>query len=289
MYFLLHELTYHLVFGNTVTRRGLQSLCGRYIREKAPEKYREKLIPTFDLGCKRTLFDIDYLDSLHRPNVSVCFDGIKEVVEDGIITKKDEKLPLDVIILATGFITDDYAILVKGRSHQTIGEYYRASGGPTAYLGTSIPGFPNFYTLTGPNIATGFTSIIYSHELQINYILQLIKPVLDGKATAFDVTSRANDEYNAKIQKRLDNSVFMQCMSWYRTGGNGKVSNVFPGSGTLLWCWLRRPVWDHYIVTNGQRWEKERKRRRMLISMATVVGVLAIGLAYLRRYRGALV
>jgi hypothetical protein len=50
------------------------------------------------------------------------------------------------------------------------------------------------------------------------------------------VTPRANDEYNAEIRKRLDNSLFMQYMSWYRTGGNGKVSNVFPGC--VVWLYI---------------------------------------------------
>ncbi|KIL65745.1 hypothetical protein M378DRAFT_125196 [Amanita muscaria Koide BX008] len=283
--FLIHEMSYYLVFTNSVTRRFMQWLVTRYMRSKTPPKYYQSLIPKHDLGCKRALFDADYLDSLHRPNVSVCLDGIQEIVRDGIVTRNGDKLPFDVIILATGFVADDYPIPIQGKNNITVDDYYRLSGGPTAYLGTSTPGFPNFYTLFGPNITTGFTSVLYSHELQIEYILQLIKPVLDGKASSFDVTSDATNEYNAKIQKRLSNSVFMQCTSWYRSGNDGKVSNIFPGSGMLMWWWLRKPVWDHYQVsTDGKRWKEEReaaqKSRQYVLVSAVAAAVIAILATY---------
>ncbi|KAF8624356.1 hypothetical protein AX15_005919 [Amanita polypyramis BW_CC] len=246
--FLLSELLYLLVFSNSISRKLMQWASAKYMRSAAPEEYHERLMPKHSMGCRRLLFDSDYLASLHRPNVSLCFEGIKELVEDGIITKNDEILDFDVVIGATGFSADNYPVYVKGREKRTINEYYRASGGPTAYLGTTIPGFPNFFMLGGPNITTGHASAIYSYELQSNYILQLVKPILVGRMISVEVKSEATDEYNANVQKRLSKSVFVHCINWYRVGGDGKVAGVFPGSSTLMWWWLRRPVWSHYEI-----------------------------------------
>jgi hypothetical protein len=64
---------------------------------------------------------------------------------------------------------------------------------------------------------------------ETDYILQLIQPILDGKATSVEVKVLPTDEYNAKVQKRLEKSIFVSCTSWYRTGRDGKVTNIFPG------------------------------------------------------------
>ena len=55
---------------------------------------------------------------------------------------------------------------VRGKT-QTVKEYYDAAGGPTAYLGTTIPGFPNLFVMAGPNTTTGHTSVIFFEEVQV--------------------------------------------------------------------------------------------------------------------------
>jgi len=56
-------------------------------------------------GCKRIIVDPDYLKSLHRPNVSLNWDGIEEVVEEEIRLKTGEVIPLDIIVFGTGYST----------------------------------------------------------------------------------------------------------------------------------------------------------------------------------------
>lgn len=65
--------------------------------------------------------------------------------------------------------------------------------------------------------------------MQINYILQLIKPILDKKIASLDVSAVATDEYNSRIQAKMSDSVFVGCNSWYRVGSTGKIGSVFPG------------------------------------------------------------
>jgi hypothetical protein len=98
--------------------------------------------------------------------------------------------------------------------------------------------------------------------VQANYVIQLIKPIIEGKLSSVDVTTEATDAYNAKLEDRLSRSVFINCLSWFHPTPDSKV-NAFPGnflasrwfqqliksiSGPhfLLWWWLRWPNWNHF-------------------------------------------
>lgn len=90
----------------------------------------------------------------------------------------------------------------------------------------------------------------------------MIKPVLSKQVSAFNVKHAPTDEYNEKIHARLGKSVFMGCSSWYRRGGNGKVSSIFPGAGSVFYLWLRRVNWSDYeVIGRGDAWMKRAKRK----------------------------
>lgn len=101
--------------------------------------------------------------------------------------------------------------------------------------------------------------------MQINYIIQFVKPILDGLVSTFDVTTHATDVYNDLIQLRLARSVFVGCQSWYRTGREGKVSSIFPGPMMLYGWWLRRPRWDDYKVkATTDQWERKLRHEKWI-------------------------
>ncbi|KAF8843418.1 FAD/NAD(P)-binding domain-containing protein [Paxillus ammoniavirescens] len=257
----------------------------RYILDNSPKRYHPYIVPKHPPGCKRTVADNGFFLSLSRPNVNLNFDGIASVAGTGVLTTKGQLLPFDTIVYATGFIGDQFPVRVRGSEGITIHEYYNAHGGPTAYYGTTIPGFPNFYMLagwsshravcsvddkgTGPNIGLP-TSTLFMEEVQIGYSLQLVKPVLDGMVASFTVRADATNAYNATLHKLLSPSVHTQCRSWKRTGGTGKPFAPFPWSAIQYWWWLRRPNWDHYIVTDGERW----KRNARLLGVLRILKIL---------------
>ncbi|EAU81842.2 monooxygenase [Coprinopsis cinerea okayama7 len=201
----------------------------RYMTRAAPSEELPNLFPKFPMGCKRIIFDTGYLPALHRPNLHLNWDGIDSIVENGIVTKKSEFLPFDVIIFATGFSADVYPLPVYGRDGESIKDYFNEQNGAKAYCGTTVPKFPNFFILLGPNTTTGHTSVIFSTEVQVDYTFQLIKPILEGSLKAVEPKVEPTDAYDKHIQKRMKNSVFVHCLSWYRVGGEGKVTNMFPG------------------------------------------------------------
>ncbi|KAJ7684224.1 hypothetical protein DFH06DRAFT_1155057 [Mycena polygramma] len=263
--YLRTELLYLLVFAHKGIRTKYTVVAKDYIERTAPKEELEHLIPKYSIGCKRIIFDTNFLQALHRPNMKLNWDGIQSICDDGIITKKGEKLAFDVIIFATGFTADRYQLNIVGETGKTVQEYYDSQGGPKAYLGTTVPGFPNLFLIAGPNTASGHTSVILTEEMQIDYILQFVKPILDGLVSTFDVTTRATDAYNDLIHARLARSVFVECVSWYRSGGEGKVTSIFPGPMFLYGWWVRQAKWEDYNVkATSDQWERKLRHEKWL-------------------------
>ncbi|KAG2033732.1 hypothetical protein BDR03DRAFT_902073 [Suillus americanus] len=252
---------FHLPVGDKALQKQRDAMM-KYILDNTPDKYHSHMIPDYPPGCKRTVADSGFLKSLCRPNVKLNFDGIAEIVENGIITKTGEMLPFDVIVYATGFIGERYPMHVRGLNGATIQGYYDAHGGPTAYIGTAIPDTPNFYLINGPNTGPRLgISVVFLVEMQVTYILQLIEPVLTGSASSFTVKATPTDTYNAELQEQLSRSVQVHCFSWARANGTGKPFYPFPWPTTVLWWILRRPNWDHYMAAGAEKWARARRRK----------------------------
>ncbi|PFH54195.1 hypothetical protein AMATHDRAFT_478 [Amanita thiersii Skay4041] len=273
-----------------LTRR----MFAAYIKKVAPKDQLEKLIPTYSPGCKRIIVDPGYLKCLHQPNVNLRWEGIDSIVEEGIKLKTGEIVPLDVIIFGTGYSLEPADITIRGRKGKTMREYDNEHGGAAAYAGSCRPGFPNLFTLLGPNVASGHASVIFSEEaqvkkrsgqirdvlltvaLQINHALQLIKPILDGQAKSFEVKEDVCDEYDGWVQKRLKTSVWMECNSYYQVGGNNETKNVatFPGPVSLFWWLIRTPDWSKFDGVGKEEWERVRRMETL-----RRVGLVGMGLA----------
>ncbi|KAH9483680.1 Baeyer-Villiger monooxygenase [Psilocybe cubensis] len=235
-------------------------------------------------GCKRIIVDPGYLSALKQPNVNIRWDAIDRIVEKGIQMKSGEFVPLDVIIFSTGYLTDgSNQLQIRGRDGVTLREYFESKGGPYAYLGSCIPGFPNQYLVLGPNVASGHASVIFSEEAQIQHALQLIKPVLEGKAKSFEVTEEATVKYNEWLQTRLQDSVWTDCMSYYQAGRNNKTRIVatFPGPVALFWWFCRRPRWELFRGVGAEAWEQEQKVGRITKgALLAVVVAAALGIGF---------
>ncbi|RXW18729.1 hypothetical protein EST38_g7127 [Candolleomyces aberdarensis] len=231
----------------------------QYIKYKAPKEYVDKLIPSYAPGCKRLIIDPGYLKALHRPNVSLRWDPIESIVEEGIKLKSGEVVPLDVIIFGTGYSLEVVDLNIRGSEGTTVKDYYGTKGGPAAYMGTCFPGFPNLFALLGPNSAIGHASVIFNEEAQIQHALQLVKPVVDGTAKSFEVKHEATDDYNEWLHKRLSTSVWTDCSSYYQLDGQGsKNVATFPGPVALFWWQLRKPRWEVFKAVGADAWERQR-------------------------------
>ncbi|CCM02739.1 uncharacterized protein FIBRA_04846 [Fibroporia radiculosa] len=221
-----------------------------YIQQTAPRKYHDQLVPRYPLGCRRPILDPGYLACLHQSNVELNWNGISRITENEIHTDKGETIAADVIILSTGFVTDQYSVHITGSDGQTLSDYFAANGGPTAYLGVGVPGFPNLFFVGGPNTVTSNGSAVFTHEIAINQIVQLLRPVLSPSPSILSVAPKraAHDAYNKRLQETLSATSWVRCASWYRAGadGNGKNFGIFPWSVWAFWWLTRRVDWENW-------------------------------------------
>ncbi|KAA1469509.1 FAD/NAD(P)-binding domain-containing protein [Dentipellis sp. KUC8613] len=252
----------------------------QYMEETAPAKYHKQLLPDYPPGCRRIVVDPSYLASLHRPNVSLEWEAIESIVEDGLKLKSGTVVPVDVIVFGTGFSVKQTKLNIRGSNGQTLQEYYASQGGAAAYLGSNVPGFPNFFTLLGPNSAVGHASVVFMEEVQIQYAMELLKPVIQGKAKSFEVRQDVTARYDAWLQNRIMLSVWNQCHSYYRGDGkDGKNVVLFPGPVSLMW-WLARKVdWRKYKAVGDEKFRQQRRRAKVA-KYGLLLVLLASGVAW---------
>ncbi|MCO5230406.1 MAG: NAD(P)/FAD-dependent oxidoreductase [Chitinophagales bacterium] len=198
----------------------------KYIKD---ENLREKMTPKYEMGCKRILMSNDYYQAVARDYVDVISEEIASVDEHGIQANDGTYRPVDVIIFCTGFHASENILQYKiyGKDDQDLNQSW--SDGPAAYLGTTVPDFPNLFILMGPNTGLGHNSMIYMIESQINYIIESMKYMNRKKVHAIEVRKDVYDRYNEAIQKRLQNTIWKSgCQSWYLTK-SGKNTTLWPG------------------------------------------------------------
>jgi cation diffusion facilitator CzcD-associated flavoprotein CzcO len=208
-----------------------EPLALRYLARRVKDPVlREKLTPKYTLGCKRILLSNDYFEAVQRENVEVVTDGIARVTPGGVITKDGRERRLDALVLATGFKAADWTLpfVTRGLGGRDLAETW--SGGAQAYLGTTISGFPNLFTIVGPNTGLGHNSMVFMIESQIAYVMDCIETMRAKKLKYVDVKPEAQARYNDEIQARLEKTVWNTggCASWYRTK-DGKNTTLWPG------------------------------------------------------------
>ncbi|KAF6807265.1 ATP-binding cassette [Colletotrichum sojae] len=245
---------FYMTKSGNAYRARVQARSERYMKATAPEKYHDKIIPEFELGCKRRIFDAGYLASMHSENFTLMDEPVLGIVPEGIRTK-DGVVEADVIVAANGFVTNNAVggLEVVGRGGGTIDGHWESFGGPEAYNCTVVNGFPNFFILLGPNSLTGHTSAIIAAENSINYALRIIEPLLDGKGTVVEVKRDAEQQYVDQMEKNMQGMVwFAGCNSWYLRGSKpGKKWNAstWPYSQAYFWYRCLFPKFDHVVIS----------------------------------------
>jgi cation diffusion facilitator CzcD-associated flavoprotein CzcO len=229
--YLRRELLW-LGFHNPALMRMPERTARKFLHQQVHDpELRAKLLPTYRFGCKRVLISDDYLRSLDQPNVALITDGIREITEHGITDNTGTEHPVDVIIYGTGFRTAQLPL--TDRTHRADGRTMAEvwNGEPTAYLGTSVAGFPNCYLIHGPNIGLGHTSVIHMFESQSNYIAAAITYAREHHLAAVEPTTAAQRSYAAEVDELGTGSVWTTggCKSWY-LNENGRNTNIWPGT-----------------------------------------------------------
>ncbi|KAI9713563.1 MAG: hypothetical protein M1820_000945 [Bogoriella megaspora] len=241
--FVFVEAVWFTVFQekNKMLRKYSENFALSHMKSLAPEKYHEMMTPKYAYGCKRRVFDQDWLASMNSPKFTLTTQRIetldaKQAVlgpsKDGKAsgTESTTRISADVIVLANGFEATRWLhpLKVYGRSGKLLQEVWEERGGPQAYMGTATDGFPNFFLVGGPNTFVGHTSVILASENLIGYILRIIKPVLRAEARFVEPKRDAEINWTKEVQQKLKKTVFSRSCGGFYKDENGWNSTMYP-------------------------------------------------------------
>jgi 4-hydroxyacetophenone monooxygenase len=211
----------------------------------------EKVTPKFPFMGKRMLQDNgSWLRALQRPNVELIDQGVTRIDATGIVGA-DRHYDVDVIIYATGFHATKFLfpIEVVGRGGRNLAQVWGDE--PRAYLGITVPDFPNLFCLYGPatNLAHA-GSIIFHSECQVRYATACIQALLENGVRAMDCRPEVYDDYTRRLIAELETLVWSHpaADSWYRNRA-GRVVTTSPWRLADYWKWTRAPNLEDYTLT----------------------------------------
>jgi hypothetical protein len=205
------------------------------------------------MGCKRVLMSNEYYQALTKPHVDLVTDPIERIDTDGIVTRDGARHTADVIIYATGFMVGDAGapFTVRGEHGVDLDAEWRNA--QRAYLGATVPSFPNLFMLCGPNTGLSHTSIIFMLESLTSYIVDAVLTMRDRKLDRVAVRRDACDRYNDEIQARFPGTVWSSgCKSWYQAKDGTNVA-IWPGSTVEFRRRTRRFDLESYDVLEASK------------------------------------
>jgi cation diffusion facilitator CzcD-associated flavoprotein CzcO len=188
---------------------------------------RRRAWPDYPFGCKRILFSSNYLPALRRSDVELISDQIDRITSSGVVTADGTERPVDTIIWGTGFASNGFVLPMRVFGAGGIELQHSWGAGAEAHRGISVAGYPNMFLLYGPNTNLGAGSIIVMLEAQIRYVARALDLIGDGRA--LDVRPDVQRRYADDVQRRLGDTVWTGCDSWYRRDGDGRIVNNWPG------------------------------------------------------------
>jgi cation diffusion facilitator CzcD-associated flavoprotein CzcO len=202
---------------------------------KDPE-LRAKVTPADEVGCKRIMLTDEWYPTLTRPNVDLVTDRIAEITPRGVSTEDGVQRPADALILATGFRTHGFVapMEITGAGGRSLAQEWAQV--PRAYLGMSVPGFPNMFLLYGPNTNGGTGSVIYTIEAGVNHVIAALRELDRSQARRIELNAAKAEAYDRELRAALAGTVWHTgCTSWY-VDSDGNDPNQWP----WLWSAYRR-------------------------------------------------
>jgi cation diffusion facilitator CzcD-associated flavoprotein CzcO len=240
LYWLMESRVLGFAFAPKINQLA-ERMVLRHLAKQVPDReLRQKLTPSYRMGCKRVLISNDYYPALNRDNVELVTDGIAAIEPSGIRTTDGVLHELDAIVFGTGFKVVDYvsSMRIVGRRGVDLNTVW--SKQVRNYLGISVSGFPNLFLLMGPNTGLGHNSMIFMIEAQARYAVDAILAMHRNSLASLDVRPEIEQAFRAELAKKMENTVWTSgCNSWYMAP-DGEVL-LWPGFTFDYW-WRTRHV-----------------------------------------------
>ena len=197
---------------------------------------RRAVTPTDEFGCKRVMLTDDWYPALARDNVALVTEPIGAITPDGVELASGAVRPADVIVLATGFATHGFVapMEITGAGGKLLGDVW--SEVPRAYLGLSVPDFPNMFLIYGPNTNGGTGSVVYTIEAGVTHVIAALRELERMRCETIEVRPAAADAFDRELRAALRRTVWHAgCRNWY-VDEQGNDPNQWP----WLWSTYRR-------------------------------------------------
>jgi hypothetical protein len=239
-------------------------MARRHLTRSVPDpQLREKLTPSYVMGCKRILLSNDYYRALTKPNAEVVAAGLAKIDGSTLIAEDGTPHDVDALVFATGFRATDPPIAKRifGTDGASLAQAW--GGDMRALRGTTIHGFPNLCMVFGPNTGLGHTSVIHIIESQLSYILDYLATLDRANAAALDARESAQDRWCAEVERRMAPTVWATggCVSWYLNAA-GRNPTLWPASTLRFRRELRRVDPSEYEIIHGGAARAGRPRGR---------------------------
>lgn len=216
--------------GRTELIAPIEALGRAHLRRQVRDpELRAKLTPRYRFGCKRPILSNTYYPALAADNTEVVTSGIERITRDALVTADGERHEVDTLITAIGYRYSRSLLVdrIVGSGGRTLGDTWDRS--PRAYLGTAVPGFPNFFILLGPN-SIGINSVVFSLEAQIRYVSEALELMDRESVERIELVPTALDDYVAECDERSAGSVWTDggCTAYY-LDESGRNFAIYPG------------------------------------------------------------
>jgi 4-hydroxyacetophenone monooxygenase len=237
---------------NAINDRHRQFLT-KYILAELGERTDlvDKCVPTYPPYGKRPLLDAGWFRTVARPDVDLVTDRVARITPRGVVTATGEEIPADVLVLATGFQNLNLLapIEVRGRSGRTLRETW-GEDDATAHLGITVPDFPNFFMLLGPNTIAGHGgSAALGIEMEVRYILGLIARMVGEGIVSVECRRDVHDAYVKQIDAALGRTIWAHTgMTTYYRNARGRVVTTMPWTNSEYWHMTREPALSDFQV-----------------------------------------
>ena len=228
---------------NDRMRAGLTEYMRAQLGDRA-EELMPKCLPTYPPFGKRPLIDNGWFRTVAREDVDLVTDSIDEVRADRIVTSAGDEYPVDVVVVATGFRVHRFLgpLEVYGRDESRLHEIW-GEDDARAYLGVTMPRFPNFFCTFGPNTFPGHGgSGVLTIELEVRYVMEIIKKMLDEGISSVDCRQDVHDEYNERLVNALQDTIWAHPgMTTYYRNSKGHIVVPMPWTNYDYWQMMREP------------------------------------------------
>ena len=197
----------------------------------------KQLIPKYNLGCKRVLLSDEFLPVFkNNKSCHLVTDPIDCVTTHGVKTDKEE-IGLDIVVYATGFDIEGSicSFDTTGRNNTLLRNHFETD--PCAYLGITVPNFPNFFYVLGPNTVLAHSSLVYMIECQVGYIMQTIQKMAELHIRTIEPRKDKTRDFQNKMGEWTKNKNFSaSCRSWYKNKDG--INFVLWPSNLLQYWWM---------------------------------------------------